>query len=389
MRLTLLSTSLLFCLSAAQAQKQPYRFSAEIDSIAKAEDDSQKGGVMYSRIGNYKNALAADDFHRFWQFHKVTLRQGQKDSFSLYHAEDARQFILEQAKKYRIVIINEAHHIPMHRAFVERLLPGLKAEGFDMLGMEAFDNNDSTLARRGYPILNSGSYVVDPCYGDMMRKALALQFRLFGYDITRDDKEDREIVEAKNIIKMLNENPKSKIIIYCGYDHLIKDTMPGSDSWQHAMAGWLRLMTGIDPLTIDQTILTETGEDTLDNPYRAMIHADHSVVMIDDSAHSLKPKTRYNADISVYHSNTKYIHGRPDWQINEGKRTENINKKIIIGFPCLAFVYREGEDYDNAVPTDVIEIQRKDQDVDVILERKYKNVIVLMNPQGQKQVMKE
>lgn len=388
MRILLLSTLLFFYFFSVEAQKQPYKFPTQIDSIAKAEDDSQKGGVMYSRIGNYKKALDADDFKRFWQFRKVILRQSQKDSFSLYHAEDAINFILEKARNYRVIIINEAHHIPRHRAFVESLLPGLNAEGFDMLGMETFDNNDSTITKRGYPILNSGAYVVDPCYGNMIRKALSLKLRLFGYDI-RDEKEERELVEAKNIIRTLKENPESKIILYCGYDHLIKDTMLGADSWHHAMAGWLKLMTGIDPLTIDQTILTETGEDTLDNPYRAMIHADHSVVMINDSNHSLKPKMRYNADISVYHPDTKYIHGRPDWQINADKRTENIHKKITIGYPCLAFVYRAGEDYDSAVPTDVIEIENANEDVHVILEKKYKNVIVLKNLQGQKQIINE
>jgi hypothetical protein len=221
----------------------------------------------------------------------------------------------------------------------------------------------------------------------MMREGLALKFRLFGYDIS-DEKEEREIVEFNNLMKVFKENPNSKFIIYCGYDHLIKDTMPGADSWRHAMAGWLRL-AGVDALTIDQTILTETGEDTLDNPYRAMIHADHSVVMINDSGHSLKPKTRYNADISVYHPDTKYIHGRPDWQLNADKRMKNINGKISIAFPCLAFVYREGEDYDTAVPTDVIEIENAKEDIQVILEMSYKNVIILKNPQGQKQIISE
>jgi hypothetical protein len=213
------------------------------------------------------------------------------------------------------------------------------------------------------------------------------------------------IVPEKNIAKALKENPHSKILIYCGYDHLIKDTMLGADSWRHAMAGWLKLMTGIEPLTIDQTILTETGDDTLDNPYRKMIRVlcdkdssisahscdsekDHSVIMVNSSG-GLQPKSRYNADFSVYHPDTKYIHGRPTWQITEGKYSKNINAKVKIGFPCLAFVYREAEDYDKAVPTDVIEIKSRDEDVQVILETKCKNVIILKSQQGKRQVLKE
>ena len=367
-------------------QKAPYKFSYQIDNIARIDSDDQRAGVNYSRIGNYKRSL--DAFKIMWKYRKISLRQSQKDSFSMYHAEDARQFILAKAKNYRVIIINEAHHIPMHRVFAESLLPGLREEGFDKLGMEALDTDDSTLSSRGYPLMNSGTYVVDPCYGNMIRKALALKFSLFGYDI-RYEKAEREIVEVNNIIREIKENPNSKFVIYCGYDHLIKDTMPGSDSWRHAMAGWLRLITGIDPLTIDQTVLTETGEDTIDNPYRALIHADHSVLMIDGNGRSLKPKTRYNADFSVYHPDTKYLHGRPVWQITEDKYSLNINAKVKIGFPCLALVYREGEDYDQAVPTDVIEIKNKEEDIDVILETKHKNVIILKNEQGKAQVIKE
>lgn len=377
-----LSSCLLLLLSfAAFAQRAPYKFSYQIDSLVRIDSDDQHQSFNNAYIGNYKKALEIfGPYHR-----KIVMSPEQVAAFRSYHAMPAQKYILEQARNAKIIIINEAHHIPLHRVFMESLLQGLRDEGFDMLGMETFDDEDSTISSRGYPVLSSGWYSAEPCYGNMIRKALSLKYGLFGYET--DGNGEREVKQAENIARKVRENPHSKFVIYCGYDHLIKDTMPGADSWRHAMAGWLKLMTGIEPLTIDQVTLTETGLDSMDNPCRRMIHTDHSVVMVDDSSHSLKPKSKYNADISVYHPDTKYIHGRPDWQITGDKKTENISKKIAIGFPCMAFVYRSGEDYEKAVPTDVIEIQNREEDIHVILEKKQKNVIVLLNTQGQQQII--
>ena len=377
----------VICIFTCHGQWSPYKFSYQLDSIIKADSDEshpeiQDVGTSYSWIGNYQKALDIFKYYGMYQ-----LDDEHKAAFQKYHPEPAVKYILEQAKNAKVIIINEGHHLPLHRVFMEGLLQGLREEGFDILGMETFDDGDSTIRSRAYPTMSSGWYSSEPCYGNMIRKALKLNYKLFGYETKGGGQ--REVKQAENIVQKLKENPNSKFIIYCGYDHLIKDTMPGADSWRHAMAGWLKLMTGIDALTINQVVLTETGKESWDNPYRGMIHADHDVVMVNDSGSSLRPKTKYNADISVYHPDTKYIHGRPDWQIPDDKRTENINNKITIGFPCLAFVYRAGEDYDKAVPTDVIEIETAKDDVHVILEKKYKNIIILKNPQGQKQVIPE
>jgi hypothetical protein len=346
--------------------------------------EDQTAGISYSCIGNYKKALKI-----FGAMHpKRSLSPEDEMAFKRYHAEPAVEYILQQAKTAKIVILNEAHHVPLSRVFMESLLAGLRQEGFDMIGMEGFNDADSNISIRNFPSINtSGYYCEEPCFANMIRKALSLRYRLFGYEYNCQG--ERELVQAQNIVKKLREYPDSKFVIYCGYDHLIEDTMPGNDSWHHAMAGWLKLMTGIDPLTINQFEMMETSVPSSDNPYRALIHADQAVVMIDDSGRSLMPKVKYNADISVYHPDTKYIHGRPDWQITADKRTENINQKITIGFPCLAFVYRQGDDFDEAVPTDVVEIKARDEDVHVILEKNYNNVIVLKNLQGKLQFINE
>ena len=365
------------------AQRAPYKFSWQIDSIFKSDSDDQHEGINYAYIGNYKKALKI-----FSQYNSLQkLSKSAIDSFKLYKVVNAKQYILEAAKHTRVVILNEAHHMPLHRVFAQSLLLELHNEGFNELGMETFDNADSLIVLRGHPEIKSGWYSAEPCYGNMIRTALNLNYRLFGYEM--DGGGEREKEQAKNIAKELEAHPESRILIYCGYDHFIKDTMPGADSWHHAMAGWLKLFTGIEPLTIDQVTLSETGVDSMDNAYRKLMSFGSLVVMINDSGKSLMPKRKYNADITVYHPNTSYIHGRPGWQVNEGRYLKNISAKINIGFPCLAFVYREGENYELAVPTDIVELTDKHDDMQVILEKQYKNVIVLKNRQGQRQVIEQ
>ncbi len=42
----------------------------------------------------------------------------------------AAEYIIKRSSKERIIIINEAHHQPLHRVFTESLLEGLYQNGF-------------------------------------------------------------------------------------------------------------------------------------------------------------------------------------------------------------------------------------------------------------------
>ena len=87
--------------------------------------------------------------------------QVQKDSFAMFERKDAVEYILEQAKKHQVLIINEGHHMPQHRVLSTQLLDGLKEQGFKHLGLETYYSSskaDSIIDRNGYPTLKSGYY---------------------------------------------------------------------------------------------------------------------------------------------------------------------------------------------------------------------------------------
>src|ERR1022692_127781 len=61
------------------------------------------------------------------------------DLKNIQHA-DAKKYILFLAKNYRVIMINEAHNKPLHRAFALSLLEDLYKKGFRYLAMEMLNN---------------------------------------------------------------------------------------------------------------------------------------------------------------------------------------------------------------------------------------------------------
>ena len=61
----------------------------------------------------------------------------------------------------------------------------------------------------------------------------------------------REIEQAENIQKFIERNLLGKVLIHCGYAHAYEYDYP---AWGKAMAGRLKDIMKIDPLTIDQTM---------------------------------------------------------------------------------------------------------------------------------------
>src|SRR5262245_31165055 len=53
-------------------------------------------------------------------------------------AVDALEAIVSEAKSHRVVIVNEAHHVPQHRAFIQRVVLALAKEGFTYYAAETF-----------------------------------------------------------------------------------------------------------------------------------------------------------------------------------------------------------------------------------------------------------
>lgn len=188
-----------------------------------------------------------------------------------WKSADAVDAITALAAQRRIVMVNEAHHDGHTRQLTLELLPRLRALGFTYFAAEALGENDPDLARRGYPVRKSGTeYLRDPLYGNIVREAIRLGFTLVPYDNGLAG-QAREAAQAEALYqKVFAKDPGARLFVHAGYAHI--DKAPGRLGEWHPMAMQLEKLTGLVPLSIDQTDFLETGLDTSD-PYHQLAHA--------------------------------------------------------------------------------------------------------------------
>ena len=185
-----------------------------------------------------------------------------------WQVADALDTIVDLAAHRRVVMINEAHHDAHTRLLTLELLPRLRALGYTHLAIEALVEGDAALRRRGYPSGDSGSeYLREPVYGEIVREALRLGYVLVPYDPAGRDPDDRESQQARTLYdKVLAGNTNAKLLVHAGYAHI--DKAPGRLIRLQPMAARLQELSGLEPLSIDQTEIMETGWNTTDLYHR-------------------------------------------------------------------------------------------------------------------------
>lgn len=170
---------------------------------------------------------------------------------------DAADVITRLAADRRLVLINEAHHDAHTRQLTLALLPRLRALGFDYFAAEALLDKDEQLKQRGYPVNDSGTeYLREPSYGDIVRLALKLGFKVVSYDVDNAVTQERELGQAENLErKVFARDPGARLFVHAGYAHI--DKALGRLGRTVPMAVHLQKLTGIVPLSIDQTQFRE------------------------------------------------------------------------------------------------------------------------------------
>lgn len=282
--------------------------------------------------------------------------------------------IVRRARSTRIVILNEDHWVPRDRAFALQVARALRPLGYDVLAAETFRNSPQPalaeemrvkLERDGYPRRDSGYYTQDPVFGDLVRQALHLGYHPAPYEATNyvpgstryDSIVRRDQQEAENLLEhALKAYPRSKILVYVGFHHASEAPMPlDGDKEIEWMAARLKRLSGIDPLTIDQTVLSPLSGG---NPAlyalvaprlrgrSAMLMADGTPLVVGDYAGKV--------DLQVAHPVAVRVDGRPDWLRSMGRKPVAVpaNLAPLNGTRLIrAYIATEAED---AVPVDQV-----------------------------------
>ncbi len=306
----------------------------------------------YSFIGDYRRALENFDKRNREDFVDAAVAP---DSLRTFTFKPAKEFLVERSRAHQIVIINEAHHQPLHRVFTESLLEDLYRVGFRYLGLEGLAE-DSLINIRKWPLVQDGYYTREPQFGNMVREALRLGFRVFGYEAPGKRGAEREKGQAANIARIFAGDPGARILIHCGFGHVKEGRSPAGGKM---MAGELKAITNKDPLTIDQVDLTERSSPEFEAP----VFRNHSVavssVLLDEKGRvSGESNPGSRVDIQVIHPRTQYINGRPGWLLrnNAWKPLEPGRVSASLAAPYLVSAYLRDEAGTDSVPVDQIEV---------------------------------
>ena len=280
--------------------------------------------TMENLLGNHRGALE--------YFRQAISGPGSRQELPANaESKPALGYILEQAAGHQVVMVNERHHVSTERLLTLELLhPLYHEQGFRYLAVEALWAGEDQLNRRGYPIRETGGYVSDIVFGELIREALSIGNRVVPYEAsqaqmksteTMNRQQARDYWQAQTLISAtLAQDSEAKVLVHCGYDHLVESARSG---WT-PMAYYFAKATGLDPLTVDQTELAEKGSEEMEHSWRLTAEArglvhDIPVVLVDGNG-DLLPVEPMDVDIKVLNPPAEYRSDRPAWMAMGGRR---------------------------------------------------------------------
>lgn len=275
-----------------------------------------------------------------------------------YSQRPAIDALLEMVKDRKAVFFNEAHNQPITRTLTIRMLEPLRRAGFTHFAAETLYETDAGLEKRGYANSDSGFYVEEPLYGEMIREAIRLGFKIVAYEAVVDPRGDaREREQARHLYdRVFRRDPNARLVVNAGYAHIQKF---GKYLDGLSMAYYFKKNTDIDPFCIEQTMMIEHDRLEHDHPYyRSIMQAGAPaapVVYADATGKpwSLKP----NYDVSVIFPPDVIRRERPTWLDVQGmRRPYPVGRDVCANqFPCLIEA-RYANEGDDAIPADRIRL---------------------------------
>jgi hypothetical protein len=220
--------------------------------------------------------------------------------------EEAPALLTEQVAAHRVVIVNEHHINPEHRAFGARLVPLLRDAGITHLAVETGDQTRlDEAARTGRVTPSTDGFAFEPQRAALLRAALAARLPIVAFDVDEEDRAwmqahpdeafaYRERRMAEHIVeRIFGREPGARLLVWVGLGHARKRSPPGLEM----MAGHLWRLTGEEPFSAMQ--LTE-GPQFLPHGVR------------------ISP---VGFDVVIRHPEPSYQRGRPSWLRTADRRS--------------------------------------------------------------------
>jgi len=313
-------------------------------------------------FGNYQRALEAWDRLGPPSVGDV---EGARRRFSMARRVSVLDTLIAMADTARVIMVNERHHAASDRLLTLQLLPVLYAKGFRYFAAEAF-----TADTAGPPLpfeVDDDRYISEPVFAEVIREAKRWGYTLVPYEAagrqfdepdSLNPQQRRDYAQARNLAaSTIARDAQAKVLVHAGYDH-IKER--ATAQW-FPMAGYFQALTGIDPVTVDQTSGTERSAPTFAHPvHRALtdsLPAQASSFI--DSTGAVIGSSAVMVDLVVIRAGSPLEGGRPAFLAMQGaRRAARITVPECRMRHCVLTAHRRREP-DRAAVLDRVEVQRR------------------------------
>ena len=230
----------------------------------------------------------------------------------------------------RIIIIQERHSQVRHRLALLALLAPLRQRGFTHFAAEDF-RGDPGKYRTITGAVDGFHSRREPVFGQVVRSAIALGYQLSPYEaefpppdsVPRSDWEGWRAREMSHNIKtrILDAEPESRVLILAGEGHGREAQTPRmAQSGYRPMALVLSEITGLDPVTIDQTGCERAPAAAVQAP-DALFDA-----VVTDTIERFEPSAY---DLQVQHRVERFErHGRTSWLWRLGRTPVSVPAQL-------------------------------------------------------------
>jgi hypothetical protein len=311
-------------------------------------------------VGEHARALKMEDeFRAVINYPRGAMTQERSPDG--HRTEPAVEWILRAAADRRVVMFNEEHRSSVQRAFMHRVLDGLAEQGYTHLALEALSGRHN-VNERGHPTLTDGTYLRDPVFGDLVRRARQLGMTLVAYDTfdfaaggpgeNPEERENRRDAWAAGQLQKVLDDPKAKLIVFAGRGHISELPAGG---WR-PMCSVLKEATGLDPLTCELETMVEHHDREWE--HEAYRRADErgdlkgdAIVYVTEAGEPWSALGAY--DVSVFHPRAREEQGRPHYLTLGGARQPVETGVEAKEEPLLVQARASGETED-AVPADQV-----------------------------------
>ncbi|SFM90027.1 hypothetical protein SAMN05428949_1223 [Chitinophaga sp. YR627] len=200
---------LIILLSADRAEPGNPRYDFADSIIARnsrGPDAVEMNLSSLSVAGYYHESMVYEDSI-------ITPKEPIRITLSNKHILDARELILREAAKHRILLINEAHYRPQHRLFTKSLLSALYQQGYNVFLAEGI-LADNHLDKRTYPVKDEGHFLNEPTYASLIRYAAKKGYKVRSYEyIVRSTWDDSVVLDKNGSMKCINYQPRDSELI--------------------------------------------------------------------------------------------------------------------------------------------------------------------------------